>query len=109
MSHLPTWPVAAGGLVVGFAVAKVTGSRPLGAVPLLAAGIWCALAWRASAGPRRGAALLGIYLGAFALSHVLALFIGAWPAVFVAAAVVAAASFLWGEGDGASARRPRPA
>ncbi len=47
---LPTWPVASGSLVLGFAVAQATGVRALGGLVLLAAVTWCLVRWRALAG-----------------------------------------------------------
>ena len=88
-----TWPVAAGSLVLGFAVAQATGVRPLGGVVLVAGAGWCALRWREKVGTGRAAGLVGLYLAAFAGSHVLAHSIGAWPSVAVVTAVVAAGSY----------------
>ncbi len=90
----PTWPVAAGSLVLGFAVAQATGVRPLGGI-VLALGVgWCALRWRAAAGSARAAALVALYLAAFAGSHVLAGALGSWGSVALVAAVVGAAAYL---------------
>jgi hypothetical protein len=89
----PTWPVAAGSLAAGFAVAQATGVRPLGGVVLALGCGWCALRWRERAGTGRAAGLVGLYLAAFAGSHVLAHSIGAWPSVAVVSAVVAAGSY----------------
>jgi len=38
---LPTAPVAAGSLIAGYAVAVASGSRALGGVVLVLAGLWC--------------------------------------------------------------------
>lgn len=92
-----TWPVAAGSLVLGFAVAEVTGVRAIGGVVLIAALGWCALRWRAGAGTGRAAALVGIYIVAFAGSHLLGPEIGAWPAVFTVAALTGLA--VWALAD----------
>ncbi|MGI8579978.1 MAG: hypothetical protein ACR2K9_05470 [Solirubrobacteraceae bacterium] len=89
MKHVPTWPIAAGGLVLGFAVASATGVRAIGAVPLVAAGAWCAVRWWSRGGGRLAAELLGVYVLGFAASHVLAKVIGAWPSVAVVSAAVA--------------------
>jgi hypothetical protein len=83
---VPTAPVAALTLVLGFLVAEVTGVRALGGVLLLAGLALCAAQWRARLGWGRTAALAAAFLLAFAGSHVMARTIGAWPAVFVAAA-----------------------
>jgi thiol:disulfide interchange protein len=90
---MPTWPVAAGSLALGFAVAQATGVRALGGVVLLAGAGWCAVRWREKAGTGRAAGLVGLYLAAFAGSHVLAHAIGAWPSVAVVTVVVAAGSY----------------
>ena len=103
MKRTPTWPVAAGSLAVGFAVAQATGVRPLGGVVLVAGCAWCALRWRERAGSGRAAGLVGLYLAAFAGSHVLGHAIGAWPSVAIVSAVVAAGSYA--VADAAPARR----
>jgi len=100
----PTWPVAAGSLAVGFAVAQATGVRPLGGVVLVAGCGWCALRWRERVGGGRTAGLVGLYLAAFAGSHVLAHAIGAWPSVAVACAVVAAGTHAVADGAPAARR-----
>jgi hypothetical protein len=94
MERMPTWPVAAGSLALGFAVAQASGVRPLGGIVLLAGAGWCALRWREKAGTGRAAGLVGLYAAAFAGSHLLAHAIGAWPSVAVVSAVVAAGSYV---------------
>jgi hypothetical protein len=96
-----TWPVAAGSLLVGFGVAQASGIRALGGVVLVAGAGWCALRWRRSAGAGRTAALLLVYVGAFAGSHVIADAVGAWPAVLLAAGVTGLAA--WALADAAVA------
>jgi hypothetical protein len=88
--NLPTAPIAAAGLIAGYAVAVATGSRPLGGLVLLAFAIVCIAVWRRRDGRRTAAILTGAGLLAFALSHVLGLVIGAWPAVLVSAAAIGA-------------------
>src|SRR5271155_4171441 len=90
MRRTPTAPVAAASLIVGYAVAAGTGSRPLGGLVLLSGGAWCIRAWLRDHDRRTAAALTGVAFGAFVLSHVLALAIGAWPSVLLVAAVTAA-------------------
>ncbi|HEY2571966.1 MAG TPA: hypothetical protein VGI27_10850 [Solirubrobacteraceae bacterium] len=90
----PTAPVAAGSLIAGYAVASASGSRPLGGVVLLAGGLWCVRAWAQRNDTRTAVTLACTGLAAFVLSHVLALAIGAWPAVLLAAAAMAAAAWL---------------
>ena len=104
MKRTPTWPVAAGSLALGFAVAQATGVRPLGGVVLVAGCGWCALRWKDRVGAGRTTGLVGLYLAAFAGSHVLAHAIGAWPSVAVVSAVVAAGTYA--VADAAPARRP---
>jgi len=78
--------------VAGFGVAELTGVRALGGAVLLAGGVWCArLAYRL-AGAGATAVLIVFALALFVGSHPLGHVIGAWPAVIVSAAVVAAAS-----------------
>ena len=91
---LPTAPVAAASLIAGYAVAAGTGSRPLGGLVLAAGGLWCIREWRRR-NDTRTAVILGCSgLAAFVLSHVLALAVGAWPAVLLAAAAIALAAWL---------------
>ncbi|MGI8803167.1 MAG: hypothetical protein ACR2KV_13515 [Solirubrobacteraceae bacterium] len=106
MNPFPTAAVAGLGLIAGYAVAVASGSRPLGGVVLLLVGIWCARTWLRRDGRRTAALLTAVGLAAFVGSHVLALVIGAWPAVLVAAAVVAVAC--WRVSD-AQAQLGRPA
>jgi hypothetical protein len=89
-----TWPVASGSLLVGFAVAQTTGVRPLGGVVLALGVAWCALRWRRSVGTARAAALVGVYLALFVLSHVVAGPLGTWPAVLLVTTVMGVATLL---------------
>ena len=91
IDRLPTAPIAAAGLIAGYAVAIATGSRPLGGVVLVLCGIVCVWIWLRRDGQRVAILLTLGGFGAFALSHVVALAIGAWPAVVLAAAVTFAA------------------
>ncbi len=101
----PTAPVVAASLIVGYAVAAGTGSRPLGGVVMAAGGIWCIREW-ARRNDTRTAIELGLTgFAAFVLSHVLALAIGAWPAVLSAAAVTALAAWLRADSRGPSPAR----
>lgn len=90
---LPTWPVAAGALILGFAVADLTGVRPLGGAVLFVGALWCGLRWREARGLLVAIGLVVVFLAAFALSHVLGDEIGAWPSVFVVSAVVGATAW----------------
>jgi len=94
MLSVPTAPVVGGSLVAGYAVARFTRRRPLGALPLAAAGAWCGQRWVHTGGWRRAVPLLGVYLGAFGLSHPLAKRIGAWPSVLVVSGAAAATAHL---------------
>jgi hypothetical protein len=86
---LATAPPAAAGLIAGYAVAVISGSRPLGGLVLAAFGLLCISVWLRRDGPRVAAKLTLSGLLAFALSHLLGLLIGAWPAVFLTAAGLA--------------------
>jgi hypothetical protein len=97
MRRLPTWPVAAGSLVLGFAVAQATGVRPLGGIVLIAGAAWCALRWRGSVGIAGTVALVALYAAAFAASHALADVVGTWGAVVLVSAVVGLAA--WAAAD----------
>jgi len=88
--RLATAPFAAAGLIGGYGVAVASGSRPLGGVVLAACGLVCIAIWIRREGRRTALLLTGAGLLGFALSHVLGLLIGGWPAVLVAAAAVAA-------------------
>jgi hypothetical protein len=103
MDRTPTWPVAAGSLALGFAVAQATGVRPLGGVVLLAGAGWCAVRWNERVGVGRAVGLVGLYAAAFVGSHVLGHAIGDWPSVAVVSAVVAAGAYA--VADAAPARR----
>jgi hypothetical protein len=91
--ELRTAPLAAAGLIAGYAVAAASGSRPLGGAVLAAFGLACVWVWLGRDGVRTTVVLTAIGLLAFALSHVVALLTGPWPAVLLAAAAAAAASW----------------
>jgi hypothetical protein len=97
MRPIPTAPIAAASLIVAYAVAVSTGSRPLGGVVLAIGGLWCIWAWARRRGTRTAVILACVGLGAFIVSHVLALVIGAWPSVLLVSAVVAAVA--WTQAD----------
>lgn len=102
MTPIPTAPIAAGSLIAGFAVAVSTGSRPLGGVVLAVGGLWCIRTWRRRHGTRTAVILGCVGFGAFVISHLLALAIGAWPSVLVVSAVVALVT--WTQADARSTR-----
>jgi hypothetical protein len=105
--RLATAPIAAAGLVAGYAVAVSSGSRPLGGLVLAACGLMCIWVWLRRDGRRTAAMLTATGLAAFALSHVLALIITPWPAVFLVAAVTAGQC--WRLSDAGRPRAPAPA
>lgn len=102
--RIATAPIAAAGLIAGFGVAVASGSRPLGGVVLSACGLACVVVWLRRDGHRIAITLTSAGLVAFAGSHVLGLVIGAWPAVLLTAAAIAA--LCWRVSD---SRRGRPA
>lgn len=107
MHRIPTALIAALTLVVGFAVAQTTGVRALGGAVLLAGGAWCAVrAWR-PAGAARTVAVVAVAAACFVVSHVLAPHLGAWPAVVLVAAVLAAVTWVLVD-RGTSARAVGP-
>jgi hypothetical protein len=97
---LPTWLIAALSLLVGFAVADLTGVRPLGGLVLFGAALWCGLAWMRQRGLPVALGLVAVYLVAFAGSHPLGKAIGSWPAVLVVSALVGAIAWWTIEGGG---------
>jgi hypothetical protein len=101
---LPTWPIAAGALLLGFAVADVTGVRALGGVVLFLGGLACGLRWRVLLGLPRAIGLVVVFLAGFALAHPLGRAIGAWPAVLLAAAAVGAVAWRVADAPRAVAR-----
>jgi hypothetical protein len=90
LDRIPTAPIAAAGLIAGFGVAVTTGSRPLGGVVLAVCGLTCIAVWRRRDGGRVTVTLTAAGLAAFAISHLLARVIGAWPSVLVMSALTAA-------------------
>jgi hypothetical protein len=99
----PTAPLAAVGLIAGYAVAAGTGSRALGGAVLSIFGLCCIALWARRHGTRTAVTLAAIGLAAFAVSHVLALAVGAWPSVLLVAAAMAAAT--WTLADAKPPRR----
>lgn len=83
---------AAATFLLGFGVAELTGVRALGGFVLFAGGVWCARIALPLVGAGPTAALGGIALALFVLSHPLGHAIGAWPAVIVSAVLVAASA-----------------
>lgn len=108
MRAVPTWPVAAGSLVVGFAVADLTGVRPLGGLVLLAGGLWCFLRWREQTSLGRAVALVAFAATCFVVSHLIADALTTWGAIAVVATLTGLAAWRFGDA-GASPRAPRRA
>jgi hypothetical protein len=94
---MPTWPIAFASFVLGFAVADVTGVRPLGGAVLLVGGVWCVLRWLPRVGAPVAIGLTTLALVLFVLSHPLGDAIGTWPAVLLVAAIAAGAAWRWGD------------
>lgn len=90
VARVPTAPLAATGLIAGFAVAIASGSRPLGGAVMAACGLACIAVWLKRDGRRVALQLTAVGLAAFILSHLLGLVIGAWPSVLVVSAATAA-------------------
>lgn len=91
--QVSTATVVAAGLIGGWLTARESGIRPLGTIPLVAAGTLAARSWNKKKGPGITAALLGTYVGAFGMSHPLAKKIGAWPAVLTVTGAAAAVAY----------------
>ena len=85
---LPTWNLAPLALILAFAVADLSGVRPLGGIVLFLGTLWCGLEWRRTRGLPVALALVAVILAGFALSHPLGDEIGAWPAVGVVSGTV---------------------
>lgn len=105
MTSVPSAPVAALSLIVGYAVAAGTGVRALGGLVLLLGLAWCVVLWRSSAGTSTAAGLAAAYLVLFVVSHLLALAIGAWPSVVVVAVTIGALA--WRLADARRVQEPR--
>ena len=90
MKHPPTALLAATGLIAGFGVAVASGSRALGGIVLAIFGVACIAIWLRRDGRQTAIMLAVAGLLAFAISHVLGLVIGAWPAVLLTASGTAA-------------------
>jgi hypothetical protein len=107
VERVPTAPIASVGLVAGFGVAVATGSRPLGGIVLAICGLSCIAVWLRRDGRRVALWLTLAGLFAFAVSHVLGLVIGAWPAVALVA--LATGWLCWRVSDSRRGSRRGPA
>ena len=92
-----TAPIVAAAFISSYAVVVATGSRALGGLVLAAGGLWCLRRWTVEHDLRTAVVLGAVGLLAFVLSHVLALAIGAWPAVLAVAAATSA--IVWVRAD----------
>jgi hypothetical protein len=93
LDAVPASAAVTAGLIGGYATARATGNRPLGGAVLAGAGAVAAHSWWHRRGPATAAALGGLYVLGFGLSHPLAKRIGAWPSVLAVTAVNAAAGW----------------
>lgn len=103
-SRVPTAPIAATGLIAGYGVAVSSGSRLLGGLVLGLFALVCVAVWAIRDERRTVAVLVTVGFGAFALSHLLGMIVGPWPAVLIVAAVTFAAC--WQLSDGRHLGRP---
>jgi hypothetical protein len=109
VTTFPTAPLAALTLVIGYLVADLTGVRSLGGVVLVVGLGLCALQWRRRAGVGRTLLLVGVFLGLFVGSHLLAHAVGAWPSVLTVAAAMWAVAFAVADRQPAPESRPEAA
>ena len=80
-------------LIIGFAVASLTGNRALGGIVLVIGGAVCAWLWWRLAGPWRAAACVAIAGIAFVVSHPLGALLTSWGSVVLVSAVTAGATY----------------
>ena len=92
-SRLTAALLAAVTLVVGFAVASVTGNRTLGGLVLVIGGAICAWLWWRLAGPWRALICVAIAGLAFVVSHPLGAVLTSWGAVLLVSAVTALSTY----------------
>lgn len=85
--------LAAFTLIIGFAVASLTGNRTLGGVVLIAGGAVCAYLWWRLAGIWRAIAAVAIAGIAFVVSHPLGTVLTSWGAVLLVSAITAVAAY----------------
>ena len=80
-------------LIIGFAVASLTGNRALGGIVLVIGGAVCAWLWWRLAGPWRAAICVAIAGVAFVVSHPLGALLSSWGSVVLVSAVTAGATY----------------
>jgi hypothetical protein len=90
-------PIVALGLLAGWGMVEVTGSRAAGGTVLFLLGCCAGFVWLFRDGWRITVALTVVYLACFVLAHLLGLVIGSWPAVIVVAIVASVASYVWSD------------
>ncbi len=95
--RVPTSLLAALGLITGFGTAMGTGSRPAGGAVMALFGLTCIYFWVRRDGHSTALRLTLVGLAAFALSHLIGLVIGAWPAVVLVSAVTAWFCWRWSD------------
>lgn len=91
---LPTAAVAAGSLVLGYAVADLTGLRWLGGLVLVAGVALCWQRWQRVLGIGGAVAVTALYVAGFVVVHLIASALGGWPSVLLVAALVGVACWL---------------
>jgi hypothetical protein len=87
--------------VLGFAVADVTGVRPLGGLVLLAGVVWCVPRWWRSTDAAIAIGLAVAYVAAFVASHAFADVVGAYPSVLLLGAALGAGAWALADAHGA--------
>ena len=80
-------------LIVGFAIASLTGNRAFGGIVLVLGGTACAWLWWRIAGPWRALICVAIAGVAFVVSHPLGAILTSWGAVALVSAVTAGATY----------------
>lgn len=85
--------LAAVTLIIGFAVASLTGNRAFGGLVLIIGGAICAWLWWRLAGPWRAAACVAIAGVAFVVSHPLGAVLTSWGAVVLVSVATAGAAY----------------
>lgn len=98
MDKIPSWLVAALGLIAGFAVA-ITTTRFVGGIILIGLGAFAFYLWWKRRNAATALALLGAYVVAFVASHFVTDVIGPWPSVLAVAGLVAAAAWWFVDRD----------
>jgi hypothetical protein len=107
-TRLPSALLVAVGLAAGFGIAQATGVRALGGAVFAVAGLAAGVLWVRRRGTVTAVALAALYVGAFVLSHVLAIAVGlpGWLAVSLVTLTTAGVTFAVADRprDGALAR-----